>query len=256
MVFSLPVQGTTMSVNRSSSRNRFDWTHVITALITAISTVLIAWLTVQGNAANIRQEMQGTITALQTTATQSSNQVITVTQIIEITPTPDEKILLLDSLPARMFAFFGGEDPEFQGYGYFSVHHTDSLAKEYILRYSLPEQGFTWAGISNQFNTTINFYPYSMIEVKAKPSNPGDSFQVKLVDKSEDAVYLNITNPPTNESGVSIIAQDGGILVQIPLRGNFDKLNLEQITEIGLVTHSQVAKGDGTFSFSGLKLTK
>jgi hypothetical protein len=249
-----------MSTNRQRKRSGLDWTHVVTALITAVSSILVTWLTVQGNTDNVRRELQATITVLQTQASQptmiTTSQPITITRLVEVTPTPDLNILQLDTIPSRSFVFTGGNDPLFQGSGNLSINHVDTSTKQYILNYSLPEKGFTWAGYATIYEELVNFSPYSVLEVKIQNSDNSAGIQIKLVDGTKDAVYLDVTNPPKADTRINIVAQNGLQQIRVPLRGNFDRLNLEQIRELSFIMNSYLGKGDHSLTISNVRLIK
>ncbi|MBE7550532.1 MAG: hypothetical protein HS126_05605 [Anaerolineales bacterium] len=128
---------------------------------------------------------------------------------IRVTPIPDENVLRIDTIPLQVSPFWGGSDSQIQGWGSMSLTYDDTGNVNYTLKYSLPppEQGYTWAGIAWQF-LPINFAKYEYIEVALEFSDPQDRCGIKLVDKSDNTVFLVLGGVPPPNSGI-IITIDG-----------------------------------------------
>src|SRR5690348_15054063 len=73
---------------------------IIATLITAITSVIVTYLTVQGNENAVRLETQSTFAAFQSQVSQSTS----VAQISVVTPTPNINILSLENVNGRLFA--------------------------------------------------------------------------------------------------------------------------------------------------------
>jgi hypothetical protein len=265
-----------MSSRQSHSTKRLDWTHVVIAIISALSTILVAWLTVQGNLATIRQELQLTAIALQNQANQPTTlalnqpitvtqlvevthtQLVTITQLVEVTPTPDPNILRLDTISARSFAFTGSSEPLLQekAQGHLAVNHIDADTKEYVLDYSLSDEGFMWAGYATVYEEPVDFSPYSLLELIIRKSDGSAGFQIKMVDGTGDIVYLDVHNSPGGDTGIHIEAQAGAQRITVPLRGPFDGVNREQVKELSFIINSDLGTGDHRLTVSNVRLIK
>jgi len=236
------------------------WIPVIGALIAAIGSVIVAVINIQKAEINVRQELQPTISALETgvaklTATPLT-QLITPTGTVQVMPTPDENILLLDSsIPSQVFPFSGGNDPQIQSQGRMLITYEESGTINYKLDYSLPEQGYTWAGIAIQFSP-MNLAKYEYIQLELKSSNIKACCELKLADKSDNNVYFLLGDSPRLNSGVVITVDEDRLVIKIPLRGNFDGVNLEQIREVSFISNSNLATGNHNFTVSRIKFLK
>jgi hypothetical protein len=172
-----------------------------------------------------------------------------------VKPTSDENILLIDTLPSQVFPFSGGDNPEIQGKGSMSVTYDESGTINYKLDYSLPKHGDTFAGVAVLF-PPMNVALYEYIEVALVFSNTKVCCALKLVDKSGNQVEFLLGDSPRPNTGITIAIDGDRQIIKIPLRGNFNGVNLEQIREISFISYSTLATGDHSFTVSRIKFLK
>jgi hypothetical protein len=202
-------------------------------------------------------ELQPTIDALSNTIPIATNppstpftQLITVTQIVQVTPTPDMNVLLIDDIPSEVFPFSDGVGPQTS----MSATYDESGTINYKLDYSLPVQGDTFAGIAMRF-PPMNIATYEYIEVAVVFSNTACCY-LKLADQTgKQAEFLLEGSPPPN-TRVTIVIDGDRRIIRIPLREHFGGVNLGQIREISFISYSTLATGGHSFTVSRMKLLK
>jgi len=139
-----------------------------------------------------------------------------------------------------------------------SISYDEDREINYTLDYSLPapEQGFTWAGIAMQFSQPANLAQYKYIEVAITFSDIDARCEIKFVDKADNRAYFRLGDAPRSNTGVVVTVDGDRQVIQIPLRGNFDSVNLEQVKEIGFAVSSNLGSGNHYFILSRIKFLK
>jgi hypothetical protein len=227
--------------------------------ILSLSGVILSYRT--GNSTNSAEATKIAIALATVRAEATAEAVARATVQVEtgtvqvLTPTPDPNILPLDTISSRSFAFAGGSDPQFQGEANLSVKYDNGMRK-YILDYSLPDDGYTWAGYAIYYEKPVNFSSYLTLDVDIQDLDKATGFQVKVADESGNQTYLDVTIPPKSETRIyiEIIGDDRSF--KIPLRGNFDNINLEQVKEVSFIVNSELVKGRGSMEIGNIRLRK
>ena len=232
---------------------------LIGIILTAVFILSIPSLFVQPFIANA---VSATVAAQPTTPPISTHSPITaqtppdtLTQMVQITPSPDERVLRMDSIPSRVFPYAGGTDSQIQGSGLMSISYDDEGEINFTLDYSLPASipgKFTWAGIAIQFQP-MSLAKYQYIEVAIKFSDSQTRCEIKFVDKSDNTAYFRLGGEPSPNSGVVMTIDGDRQIIRVPLRGNFDSVNLEQIREVSFSTSDNLGTGNHSFTVSRIK---
>ena len=243
-----------MGNTRSRRAKPEIWIPVIVTFITVMGSVIVAAINIQQAGDKARSELLPTINALETAKPQ-------LTAAPGLSPTvgsSDEGIFLINTVPVQIFPYEGGTEPEVQGYGVMSVSYDEEGEISYILNYSLPpaEQGFTWAGIAMQFGEPIGVAQYTYIEIAIQYSDADARCEVKFVDKSENTAYFRLTDISRPNTGVTVKVDGDKQAIKIPLRQNFNNINLEQVKEIGFDVSSNLGTGKHYFIVSLIKFLK
>lgn len=176
-------------------------------------------------------------------------------QFLPSNPT-DGKALEMKAVSSTVFPFAGGDNPQVQGTAKMSVLYDEDAEPNYVLDYSLPAlSDWTWAGIGIQFDP-LNIAEHNYLELTIQFIDPQTQCQIKHVDASGDSSYFSLGSGLKPNSNVAITVDGDRQNVRIPLRGNFDDVNLEQITELTFITDSNLATGDHSYTVSRIRFVK
>jgi hypothetical protein len=247
-------RGYTMSHTRNPKAKPEIWIPVIVTLITVIGSVIIAAFNIQQAGDRARLELLPTINVLETSMAKP-----TVTPVLSPTSSSSgENIFLINTIPVKIFPYAGGNDAQVQGHGVMSVNYDEKGEISYTLDYSLPatEQGFTWAGIAVQFTQPTSLAQYTYIELAIKYSDVNQQCEVKFGDKSENTAYFRLGDISRPNTGVALKVDGDRQVIKIPLHGNFDSINLEQVKEVAFVVSSNFSTGTHYFIVSRIKFLK
>lgn len=211
--------------------------------------------------AKVRPELQPTIDALETEVARLTaipfTQIITVTQIVQVTPTPDEtvsNVISIEDFPSEIFSFSGTG-----GYGELHVIRKEDDDLDYQFYYVMPKGGDGYAGIFFRFIPTINFTEFASLQATISFSDNDAICQIYLESQVGVKSYITLgNNTLINASADARMESEGDDRIfTIPLAGNFlDVPNKQSISGIGISSNTNLVEGSHSCTVQEIYLLK
>ncbi len=172
------------------------------------------------------------------------------------TPTPDGKILKIDSVPFRVYAYVIGKDivaPKY--FSNFHVLNKPDAERRYTIEFSLPVQRDGWTGIEFWFTESQNLTEYDYIELELAVGEPETRCAFYMKDITTG------TNPgPFVDLGGAVASdikanpKGNNWTYRIPLRTYFKEIDLRIVNAVGC--NAWQFEGKHTFTLSDIKFVK
>lgn len=228
-------------------------TALIPAALTAMVGIIAAFLSYRAGVDAIRIPLMATQTA---EAKSTPVAVLTVTQSVKVTPTVENKILSIEGVPFKVFAYSGDNDPNVgKGSGSLTVVRSGISSTEYYLDYFLPNEGDAYAGLALRFLDSQDWTAYEFVEVTISFEDEQAScdFGVRDIAGKIDYVRFGGSSP---SSDIALTISGKQQIAKIPLAINFKSVNRKVVYELIFNTDSYFTRGHHTFKVSAVKLLK
>jgi hypothetical protein len=246
---------------------------VIPAIIPAAAAIVVGYFSYSAGVNAVLIPLRATQTAearqtpalptAQTSLTLSTQQVstptaqvVTVTQVIQVTPTADMNTMPIESLPLYVVAYGDSDnlDTANRGSARLTVSYDAEAGIDYIVDYSLPDSGEGNAGIAFKFFEPYDVRGYDLagykfieVAISFGDEQAGCELFIKDVSDKTDAVLLN-------NNVVNLSQQNGAI--RLTLSDDFDAVNLKVIKEIGCNAKTAFSQGKHVFTITGIRFIK
>lgn len=155
-----------------------------------------------------------------------------VTRVVEVTPTSDDQILAVESIPATVSAYLDNDTDPAQSSA-LEIINGNGSGVTYQHRYSFPDNAVGYAGINFQFDTLQDFSTYNVIEMTI------------AIDGTPEGCDLYFHDATGNRYPVSCQARffADKQTITIPLQ-NYAEVNMKAIRNIYILIHPSASKGE------------
>lgn len=209
-------------------------------------------------------EVQPTVNALQATIAAptpvtmiGSAQTITVTEILQVTPTPDSNNIRIELIPGEAYPFFGTQNPEvLQGTGTLFIGFDNNGTTLYKFNYNIPDEGPAYAGFSYQFKTPLNIAAFNTIELKITYEDPSAKAQISLSDIAGRSSYIRLADGFVNGREIDHSGNERTQVISIPIALNFSDVDKQAVRFIGFGADASFTRGNRTFIVQDIKLIR
>ncbi len=187
----------------------------------------------------------------------SAMQPITVTQIVQITPTPDKDNISIEDTIGSVDIFNGMNDPQFQaGSGHLAILRNGTDV-DYKFDYNLPPEGKGYARIVFFFEPMIDIAQYNNLEVKIIFSDPSSRCDINLRDTDGNSNYVRLGDRAfLGGIDVTSSTSNNAQTINIPLRINFKSVNQKTVKEIGFNANADFVRGMHSFTIADIRLIR
>lgn len=240
---------------------------IVVALIGLAGTIVTAFFTSESSENRGRSAAETaiapTIRAYETQLALVGNaaippptQLITITQIVAATPTPDPNVLDVLKVNDTVFAF-GGVDEGLTGLGTLSFL-TNRPDSGYRFDYTIPDQTKGYAGFVFRFSKATDLTEYRTIELEIS-FDEGSVCDIFMRDdtQNKNVQYLRLGDRElVNGSGVQETRTENRRFITTPLKDNFKEVNKQRVKEIGFNANSDFVTGTHGLIVHSLRFVK
>jgi hypothetical protein len=226
----------------------------IIGVIGIVGLILVSAIIVLALVLVLRDQNFGSTSGQQLAETRSAAAILREsTPIISAVPTIERKEFHIESMPLRAFAYSGESDPAVgKGRGWLSIVYDKASVPGYRLDYTLPDDGYGYAGLAFKFSESQNLSGYKFVEVTLKLEDKHIRCELALKDLSAKADYVPIGAGVSLVKGATVAADGDQLVFKISLETGFN-IAREAVAEMGVSCDTEFSRGNHSFTISEVK---
>jgi hypothetical protein len=175
------------------------------------------------------------------------------TQTSAATQSREDGTLRLESMPLVAFSYGGESDPAVgKGWSRLFIVYDKASTPGYRLDYTLPNDGYGYAGLAFKFSKSQNLSGYKFLEVALKFNDEQTRCELALKDISKKTNYVPVGIGVSLEKGATVTADEDRLIFRIPLDTGF-KIAQEAVDEMGVLCDTDSSRGNHSFTVSEIK---
>jgi len=166
----------------------------------------------------------------------------------------DGKSLPIESVPLFVSAYGGEGDQNIRkGTGRLSIMYDETSTPGYVLDYTLPGEGYGYAGLAFKFINSLNLDRYEFIEITLQFKDEQTRCEFAIADISKKANYVPVGIGVLPTAGVTMNSENNRQIYKIPLKELYKDVDLKAIQEMGVFCDTDFSQGYHSFTLSNVK---
>jgi hypothetical protein len=166
----------------------------------------------------------------------------------------DDKILPIESVPLFASAYGGeGDENVKKGSSRLSIAYDGTSTPRYVLEYTLPSDGYGYAGLACGFSRSLDLEKYEFIQVTLQFNDKQTRCKFAIRDISLKANYVPVGIGVLPTTGVTTTSENNGLTYKIPLKENYKNIDLKAIDQVGVLCDTDLSQGSHSFTLSKIK---